>query len=194
MDYMRNYIGCDEYNMKKIKIVRMNICNERWLLGNPIVEVDIYGKGGYRNIINQLNYAGYDIITLPEYNKKIVKYANKQGITVEEESEYIPTYIKKKFEKRFHDFGPLDLGLVFSHEDARLAEKIVLNIAKYCRFLSIPDYPRCRRVAETILKNNGLQINLENTLEKIFKKCDIILNVKNLELTSGITNIKEEEF
>lgn len=166
----------------------MYICDERWLLGNPIVEVDIYGKGGYKNIINQLSYARYDIITLPEYNKKIVKYANKKGITVEEEIEYIPKYLHKRFRKRFEDLGPLDLGLVFSQEDARLAEKIVLPIAKYCRFLSLPNYPRCRRIADTVLKNNGLQINLENSIEKISKKCDIILNVKNLELTSGLYN------
>ena len=180
--------------MKKTKVIRMHICNERWILGNPIVDVDIYGKGGYKNIINKLNYAEYNVITIPEYNKKIVKYANKKGITVEEESEYIPAFIKGKFEKRFYEFGPLDLGLVFEQEDARLAGKIVVQIAKYCRFLSLPDYPRCRRLAEIVLKNNGLQINLENTLEKIVKKCDIIFNVKNLELTSRIINMKEEEF
>lgn len=178
-------MGCD-CNMKKIKVIRMNICNERWLLGNPIVEVDIYGKGGYKNIINELSYAKYDIIAVNGYNKKVVKYANKMGILVEDEIDCIPVYVNKKFEKRFNDFGPLDLGLVFSQEDARLAEKIILRIAKYCRFLSIPNYPRCRRLAESVLKNNGLQINLENTLEKIYKKCDIILNVKNLELTSGL--------
>ena len=174
--------------MKRRKVTRMHICDERWLLGNPIVEVDIYGKGGYKNIINKLSYAEYDVITIPEYNKKIVKYANKKGINVEEEAKYIPMYIELKFKKRFEDFGPLDLGLVFSQEDARLAEKIVVRLAKFCRFLTLPDYPRCRRIAENVLKNNGLQINLENTLEKINKKCDIILNVKNLELTSGIIN------
>ena len=35
--------------MKKYKVSRMHIFDERWLLGNPIVEVDIYGKGGYKN-------------------------------------------------------------------------------------------------------------------------------------------------
>jgi len=171
--------------MKRIKIARMHILDERWLIGNPIVEVDIHGKGGYKNIINKLSYLEYDIITLPEYNKKVVNYANKLGITVEDEEKYIPIFIERKFKKRFEDFGPLDLGLIFSQEDARLAEKIVLKIAKYCRFLTLPDYPRCRRVAENVFKNNGLKINLENTLEKVNKKCDIILNVKNLELTSG---------
>ena len=174
--------------MKKHKVARAHVCSEKWLLGNPIIEVDIYGKGGYRNIINQLSYAEYNVITLPEFNKKIVKYANKLGINVEEELIYLPIYFEKKFKKRFEDFGPIDLGIIFSPEDGRLAEKIIVRIAKYCRFLTIPAYPRCRRLAENILKNNGLQINLENTLEKINKKCDIILNVKNLELTSGIIN------
>jgi len=174
--------------MKREKVTRMHICTEKWLLGNPIVEVDIYGKGGYKNIINKLGYAEYNVITIPEYNKKIVKYANKKGITIEDEEKYIPMYVERKFKKRFNDFGPLDLGLVFSQQDAKLAEKIVMQIAKYCRFLSIPDYPRCKRMSEIVLKNNGLQINLENTLEKIIKKCDIILNVKNLELISGLNN------
>lgn len=172
--------------MRNVKIMRLHICDERWLLGNPIVEVDIYGKGGYKNIINQLSYADYDIVTVSEYNKKIVKYASKKNITVEDELEYLPRFFEKKFEKRFKDFGPIDLGIVFEQNDARLAEKIVLSIAKFCRFLTLPDYPRCRRVAETVLKNNGLQINLENTLEKVEKKCDIILDVKTLELTSGL--------
>jgi len=172
--------------MKRIKVARMHICDERWLLGNPIVEVDIHGKGGYKNIINKLSYAEYDVITIPEYNKKIVNYATKKGIMVEEEDKYIPIYFLKRFKKRFDDLGPLNLGLIFTQEDARLAEKIVLRVAKYCRFLTLPDYPRCRRLAETVLKNNGLQINLENTLEKVKKKCDIILNVKNLELMSGL--------
>jgi len=174
--------------MKKIKIARMHICNEKWFLGNPIVESNIYGKGEYKKVINKIKSDDYNIITIPEYNRKIVKYANKKGITVEDELEYIPIYFFKKFKNRFENFGPLDLGLIFDQNDAKLAEKIVLPIAKYCRFLSLPDYPRCRRLAENILKNNGLQINLENTLEKIIKKCDIILNVKNLELISGLNN------
>ena len=96
--------------MKRIKVSRMHICDERWLLGNPIVEVDIYGKGGYKNIINQLSNADYDVITLPEYNKKIVKYAGKKNIVVEAEDEYLPIYFEGKFKKRFEDFGPLDLA------------------------------------------------------------------------------------
>lgn len=172
--------------MKKIKVTRMHICDERWLLGNPIVEVDIYGKGGYKNIINQLSYANYNIITVSDYNEKIVKYANKKDIVVEDELEYLPIYFEKKFKKRFEDLGPLDLGIVFEQKDAKLGGKIILNIAKFCRFLTIPNYPRCRRIAEQVLKNNGLQINLENTIEKVFQKCDIILDVRNLELVAKI--------
>lgn len=172
--------------MNKIKVARLHILSERWLLGNPIVEVNIYGKGGYKNVINKLSYAQYNIITIPQYDRKIAKYATKKGIAVEDEEKYLPIYFFKKFQKRFEDFGPLNLGLVFSQADARLAEKIILPIIKYCRFLSLPDYPRCRRLADYALKNNGLQINLENTLEKINKKCDIILNVENLELRSSL--------
>lgn len=174
--------------MKRLRVARMHICNEKWLLGNPIVEVDMYGKGGYKNIINKLSYAEYDIITLSEENKSIKKYATKKGILVEEDTKYLPIYFAKKFKKRFEDFGPIDLGLIFSQEDALLAQKIILPIYKYCRFLTLPNYPRCRRLADSILKNNGLQINLENTLEKIDKKCDIILNVKTLELKAGLKN------
>src|SRR5574344_644240 len=102
--------------MKRIKVSRMHICDEKWIFGNPIVEVDIYGKGGYKNIINQLSYSEYDVITLPEYNKKIVKYAGRKGITVEDEIEYLPVYFERKFKKRFEDFGALDLGLLFTAE------------------------------------------------------------------------------
>ena len=168
--------------MKKIKVSRMHICDEKWILGNPIVEVDIYGKGGYKNIINQLSSADYNIITLPWYDKKIVRYANKKGITVEDEAEYLPFYFENKFKKRFEDFGPLDLGFVFSQDDARLTEKIIMRITKYCRFLTIPHYPRCRRLAEHIIRTEGLKINLENTIDKIKKKCDIIVDVKTLGL------------
>ena len=86
--------------MKRKKVARLHLCDERWLLGNPIVEVDIYGKGGYKNIINQLSYAEYDIITIPEYNKKIVNYANKKSMIVEDELEYLQIYFEKKFKKR----------------------------------------------------------------------------------------------
>lgn len=168
--------------MNKIKVSRMHICDEKWILGNPIVEVDIYGKGGYKNIINQLSSAGYSIITLGEYNKKIVKYANKKGLVVEDEIEYLPGYFENKFRKRFEDFGPLNLGFVFSNEDARLAEKIIIKLTKYCRFLTIPDYPRTRRLADSILRREGLKINLENTIDKINKKCDIIVDIKTLGL------------
>ena len=168
--------------MKKIKVSRMHICDEKWILGNPIVEVDIYGKGGYKNIINQLSSAEYNIITLPWYNKKIVRYANKKGLVVEDEIEYLPVYFASKFKKRFEDFGPLDLGLVFSQDDARLAEKIILKITQYCRFLTVPDYPRCKRLAEHVFRTEGLKINLENTLDKIKKKCDIIIDMETLEL------------
>lgn len=158
------------------------MCDEKWLLGNPIVEVDIYGKGGYKNIINQLSYSEYDVITIPEYNKKIVKYANRRGITVEDELEFLPSFFENKFKRRFYDFGPLDLGVIFSQEDARLAEKVIRKITKYTRFLTVPDYPRCNRLADSILKSEGLRINIENSIDKIKKKCDIILDLKTLEL------------
>lgn len=170
--------------MNKIKVARVHILDERWRLGNPIVEVDMYGKGGYKNIINQLSYADYSVITIPEYNKKIVKYANFKGLDVEDEFVFIPIFLEKKFNKRFLERGPLDLGLLFTQSDARLAEKIILKVAKFCRFLTIPAYPRSRRVAEKVLNSNGLQINLENSIAKIREKCDIILDVKNLELSS----------
>jgi len=180
---------------KKLKVARMHILEEKWILGNPIVFVDIYGKGGYKNIINKLSFAEYDVITLPDYDRKIIKYANQKGIQVEDEIKFLPVYIERKLKKRFEDFGPIDLGIVFSQEDAKLGTKIALNVAKYCRFMTIPNYPRCRRVSERILNTNGLQINLENSIEKIKEKCDIILDISNLELSAGsIYKTKEEEF
>lgn len=170
---------------RPLKIKRMKILDERWLLGNPIVEVDVFGKGGYKSIINRLSYSEYDIVLLKEYNKKIVKYCEKKNITVEDELEYLPSYFEDKFRKRFKDFGPLDLGMVFDLEDARLAEKIVMRIAPVCKFLSLPDYPRTRRVSDRVMRENGLKVNIENSLDKIEKKCDIILDVGTLEIRAG---------
>ena len=179
---------------EKQKVARMHVLEEKWILGNPIVFVDMYGKGSYKNIINMLSGARYDIITLPDYDRKIVKYANKKGIEVEDEIKFLPIYLEHRFKRRFEDFGPLNLGIVFSQEDARLGTKIALNVAKYCRFLTLPDYPRARRVGDRILNANGLQINLENSIEKIKEKCDIILDISNLELSAGsVYKTKEEE-
>ena len=59
-----------------------------------------------------------------------------------------------------------------------------MKVTKYCRFLTIPDYPRCKRIADNVLKSEGLKINLENGIDKIKKKCDIIIDIKTLELIS----------
>lgn len=164
-----------------IKIARVSICGKHSLWGGLTVEVNGSERGKYKSIIDKLSHENYGIITVAEYEKKFVKYALKKNIIVEDESYYLPEYFEKNFEKRFISNGPLNLGIIFEQHDARLVEKIVLKVSKYCKFLTLPNYPRCRRLAELVLNSNGLQINLENTLEKVIKKCDIILNMKNLE-------------
>ena len=174
--------------MEKIKIARVRFSDEKRLFGNPIIDAGLFGKSGYKSVINRISELNYSIITVPEYNEKVVKYANKKDIVVEDESEFLPLFFEKKFKDEFERLGPLNLGMIFLQDDARLAEKIAVKVARFCRFLTLPNYPRCRRVAEFVFYNNGLQINLENTLEKITKKCDIILDVENLELTSELNN------
>ena len=168
--------------MKVEKIARVSFCDEKWLFGNPIIEVTNYNKGRYKNIISGLKNDGYNIITVNEYNKRLVDFASCKGIIVEDEIRYIPVYIENILKDHFLEFGPINLGMIFFNYDSRLAEKIVLKIAKYCRFLTLPNYPRCKRVAKKVLNENGLQINIENSLAKIKEKCDSILDVKNLEL------------
>ena len=80
-------------------------------------------------------------------------------------------------ERIFVEKGPINLGVAFESSDYRLGEKIVLNVCRYARFLTILNCRNSSRLQEKILDFNGLTINIENSIEKIEKKCDIIIDI-----------------
>ncbi len=87
--------------MEKIKIARVRFSDEKRLFGNPIIDAGLLGKSGYKSAINRISELNYSIITVPEYNEKVVKYANKRNIVVEDESEFLPLFFEKKFKDEF---------------------------------------------------------------------------------------------
>jgi len=167
-----------------IKAIRIILCEEKTFFRNPVIRTCKTEKSSYKKVLRKLKQEEYDVVTLKEYNKKIVEYCQKIGILPEEDEmfvfEYFTKYLKKDFEKN----GPLNLGIYFDIEDAKLAEKIVGEVCIYCRNLFVPAYPRCRRLSDRIMRQNGLKINLENSLAKMEKKCDSIINVSNLKISN----------
>lgn len=105
---------------------------------------------------------------------------------VEDEYIYLPTFFEEKMERIFTKKGPINLGVIFNSADFKLGEKILMKVCKYARFLTILKYRNSRRIQEKILSFNGLTINVENTIEKIQKKCDIIIDINK--------KINEEEY
>lgn len=147
------------------------------MLKNPIIRINEFGEGNYKKIIKQALNDDVKLFTLKNYDKKIVEYCTLFGKVVEDEFIYLPTFFERKLERLFDKNGPLNLGLIFNSSDTRLGEKILIKVCKYCRFLSIMDYRNSLRMQEKVLDLNGLTINIENAIEKIEKKCDIIIDI-----------------
>jgi hypothetical protein len=160
-----------------INIYRIDVVGFSNILNNPIIKINEFGTGNYKKIIKQALKNDVKLFTLKEYNKKIVDYCSLFDKTVEDEFIYLPTFFKEKMEIIFVEKGPVNIGVVFDNSDFRLGEKIVLNVCKYARFLSVINYRNSDRLQEKILDFNGLTINIENSIEKIEKKCDIIIDI-----------------
>ena len=82
----------------------------------------------------------------------------------------------------FEEYGPLNLGVIFENKDRKLANKILKEVCVYTRFITILDCINSEEISENIFKFNGIIINIEKDVEKICKKCDIIIDVKKCEL------------
>ena len=52
-----------------------------------------------------------------------------------------------------------------------------MKVCNYAKFITILDYRNSGRIQDKILDFNGLTINIENSIEKIKKKCDIIIDI-----------------
>lgn len=161
----------------------MICCKKKTLFGNPIIQTAEIEKDSYKKVLKKLKQQEYDIITLKEYNKKIVEYCNKLGLVAEDEEEFLLEYFSKAIKMYFQKNGPLNLGVLFELKDAVVVEKFLERNCIYCKNICVPNYPRCRRLADKIMRLNGLKINLENSLAKFQKKCDSIINVNNLKIS-----------
>jgi len=169
-----------------INIYRIDVIGETKILKNPIIRINDFGEGSYKKIIKKALDDNIKLFTLKEYNKKIIEFCKLFGKDVEDEYIYLPTFFKEKMEILFDKIGPLNLGVIFSASDFRLGEKILLNVCRYSKFLTIANYRNSSRIQEKILDLNGLTINIENSIEKIKKKCDIIIDINK--------KINEEEY
>lgn len=152
------------------------------ILNNPIISIENIGSGSYKKIIKQALKIDMNKFTLKEYDKKIVSFCNKLGIIVEDDYQYLPTYFKQKIEAIFNTDGPLNLGVIFENTDRKLANKILKEICVYARFITIPNCINSEEISKNIFELNGIIINIEKDIEKICKKCDIIIDIKNCEV------------
>ena len=94
----------------------------------------------------------------------------------------MPKFFKEKIEKQFNEKGPLNLGVIFENKDRKVAKKILKEICIYARFITIPECINSKEICENIFDLNGIIINIEKDIEKICKKCDIIIDVNKCEV------------
>jgi len=165
-----------------ISLARINIINYTKILNNPIISIENIGSGNYKKIIKQALHSGINKFTLKEYDKKIVSFCSKLDIIIEEDDKYLPIYFKEKIEEKFNEYGPLNLGVIFENKDRKLVNKILKEICGYARFITISNCINSERIAKNIFDLNGIIINIEKDIEKICKKCDIIIDIKKCEL------------
>ena len=90
----------------------------------------------------------------------------------------MPIYFNEKIEDLFNKNGPLNLGVVFDNSDRCLVNKILKEVCVYARFITIYDCINSEEISKNIFELNGIIINIEKDIEKICKKCDIIIDVK----------------
>lgn len=161
-----------------MNIARVKLLGYTNIFNNPIIYVDSIGEGNYKKILSQSISSGITLFTLKEYNKKIVNFCDKRGIIVEDDFEYLPEYFKDEIKKEFETNGPLNLGIIFENEDRKLANKILKEVCSYARFITIPNRINSLEISKKIFDLNGIIINIEKDIEKICKKCDIIIDTQ----------------
>lgn len=151
-------------------------------MNTPIISIESIGSGNYKKIIKQALQMGINKFTLKEYDKKIVSFCNKLGIIVEDDYKYLPEFLKEKIEKQFNEKGPLNLGMIFENKDRKIAKKILKEICVYARFITISECVNSNEILQNIFDYNGIIINIEKNIDKIYKKCDIIIDIEKCEV------------
>ena len=63
-----------------IKAIRLILCEEKTFFQSPIIKTYQTEKGAYKKVLRKLKQEEYDVVTLKEYNKKIVEYCQKLGV------------------------------------------------------------------------------------------------------------------
>lgn len=167
----------------KINLARINIINYTKITNNPIISIENVGSGSYKKIIKQALSLGISKFTLKEYDKKIVSFCDKLGIIVEDDYKYLPQFFYEQLEEKFREKGPLNLGVLFDNKDRKLANKILKEVCVYARFITIPNCINAEEIAKNIFIFNGIIINIEKDIEKICKKCDIIIDIKKCQIS-----------
>jgi hypothetical protein len=94
----------------------------------------------------------------------------------------LPGFFRGKIEKQFDEKGPLNIGVIFYNKDRKLANKILKEVCVYARFITIPNCINSEEISKNIFKYNGIIINIEKDIEKICKKCDIIIDIEKCEI------------
>ena len=168
--------------MTNIQLARINIINHTKLFNNPIISIEEVGAGYYKKIIKQALELEIEKFTLKEYNKKIVDFCTKKGIIVEDDYKYLPVFWKEKIKKEFDKNGPLNLGIIFENKDRKVVYQILKKICVFARFITIPNCINSEEISKNIFEFNGIIINVEKDIDKICKKCDIIIDVKRCKI------------
>ena len=137
--------------------------------------------GSYKKIIKQALELGIEKFTLKEYDKKIVSFCKEKGIIVEDDYKYLPEFWDEIIKKEFDANGPLNLGVIFENRDRKVVYQILKKICVYARFITIPNCINREEICKNIFEFNGIIINVEKDIDKICKKCDIIIDVKKCE-------------
>ena len=76
------------------------------------------------------------------------------------------------------------------NKDRKIANKILKEICIYARFITITNCINSEEIAKNIFDLNGIIINIEKDIEKICKKCDIIIDMKNAKIVGdGILDV-----
>ena len=161
-------------------MVRIRLTGRKTIFKNEIIEVRGRKEliGSYKKIIKKLYRENVNTILVQEYNQRIIDYAYKFGIVIEDELEIIPDKIKRIINSMFEEKGGLNVGLIF-YKDVKLGKKIAKEIIDFVRVLYMQSFSGSKTFAEKIYEETGLQIIFEKDLDKIKRKNIIVIDAND---------------
>ena len=161
-------------------MVRVRLTGRKTIFKNEIIEARGREElvGSYKKIIKKLYRENVNTILMQEYNQRIVDYAKKFDMVIEDEFEVIPEKIRKIIESIFEEKGGINVGLLF-YEDVELGKKIAKEIIDFVRVLYMQSFNGSKSFAEKIFEETGLQIIFEKDLDKIKRKNIIVIDAND---------------